>query len=61
MNPNGGSASISNAHLFLGVPGGANHDTVSPSNQAVRVVQAIGNENFDVAIKIDSPIVPTRR
>jgi hypothetical protein len=59
VNPAGGSASISNAHLFIGVPGGANHDPFTSSNQAVRVVQTIGNENFDVAIKIDSPLVPT--
>jgi len=57
--PVGGSASISNSHLFLGVPGGANHDPLLPSNQAVRVVQTIGKENFDVAIKIDSPLFPT--
>jgi Chitobiase/beta-hexosaminidase C-terminal domain/Bacterial Ig-like domain (group 2) len=59
VTPNGGSASISNAHLFLGVPGGVNHDALLPSNQAVRVVQAIGNQDFDVAIKIDSPVVAT--
>jgi hypothetical protein len=56
VTPAGGSASISNSHLFLGVPGGGNHDPLLPSNQAVRVVQTIGNENFDVAIKIDSPL-----
>jgi hypothetical protein len=55
--PQGGTASVSNAHLFLDVPGGSNHDALLPSNQAVRVVQPIGNENFDVAIKIDSPAV----
>jgi hypothetical protein len=55
----GGSASISNAHLFIGVPGGSNHDAMLPSNQAVRVVQAIGDENLDVSIKIDSPVVAT--
>jgi hypothetical protein len=59
VTPAGGSASISNSHLFLGVPGGANHDPLLPSNQAVRVVQTIGNENFDVAMKIDSPLVAT--
>ena len=59
MTPAGGSASISNSHLFIGVPGGANHDPFLPSNQAVRVVQAIGNEDFDVAVKIDSPLVAT--
>ncbi len=57
VTPAGGSASISNSHLFIGVPGGANHDLLLPSNQAVRVVQTIGNEDFDVAVKIDSPLV----
>jgi hypothetical protein len=57
--PAGGAASISNSHLFLGVPGGANHDLLLPSNQAVRVVQTIGSENFDVAVKIDSPLFAT--
>jgi hypothetical protein len=56
VTPAGGSASISNSHLFLGVPGGGNHDALLPSNQAVRVVQTIGNEDFDVAVKIDSPL-----
>jgi hypothetical protein len=59
QTPVGGSASISNSHLFLGVPGGANHDPLQPSNQAVRVVQEIGNQDFDVSIKIDSPLVAT--
>jgi len=54
--PAGGSASISNSHLFIGVPGQANHDLLRGSNRAVRVVQAIGNKDFDVAIKIDSPL-----
>jgi hypothetical protein len=55
-NPAGGSASISDSHLFIGVPGGANHDALHSLNQAVRVMQTIGNANFDVAIKIDSPL-----
>ena len=59
MTPEGGSASISNSHLFIGVPGGSNHDPLLPSNQAVRVMQTIGNEDFDVAIKIDSPLFAT--
>jgi hypothetical protein len=57
--PRGGTASVSNQHLFLNVPGGSNHDALIPSNQAVRVVQPIGNQDFDVSIKIDSPIVAT--
>jgi len=59
VTPAGGSASISNSHLYIGVPGGSNHDAMLPSNQAVRVVQTIGNQNFDVTIKIDSPIFAT--
>jgi hypothetical protein len=57
VTPVGGTASVSNEHLFLDVPGGSNHDTLLPSNQSVRVVQPIGNLDFDVSIKIDSPIV----
>jgi hypothetical protein len=59
VTPAGGSASISNSHLFIGVPGGSNHDPLISPNQAVRVVQTIGDENFDVAIKIDSPLFAT--
>ncbi len=59
VTPGGGTATVSNAHLFLNVPGGSNHDAWHASNQAVRVVQPIGNQNFDVSIKIDSPIVAT--
>jgi hypothetical protein len=59
VTPAGGSASISNSHLYLGVPGGSNHDAMLSSNQAVRVVQTIGNQNFDVTIKIDSPLFAT--
>jgi hypothetical protein len=54
--PAGGSASISNSHLFIGVPGDPNHDLLHGPNRAVRVVQAIGNKDFDVSIKIDSPL-----
>ena len=57
--PQGGTAAVSNQHLFLNVPGGSNHDALHPSNQAVRVVQPIGDQNFDASIKIDSPIVAT--
>jgi hypothetical protein len=59
VTPAGGSASISNSHLYIGVPGGSNHDAMLSSNQAVRVVQTIGNQNFDVAMKIDSPLFAT--
>jgi Beta xylosidase C-terminal Concanavalin A-like domain len=57
--PRGGTASVSDQHLFLNVPGGSNHDALHSSNQALRVVQPIGNQNFDVSIKIDSRVVAT--
>jgi regulation of enolase protein 1 (concanavalin A-like superfamily) len=57
--PNGGSASASNEHLYLIVPGGSNHDTLLPSNQALRVLQPIGDQDFDVSIKIDTPVKAT--
>jgi Beta xylosidase C-terminal Concanavalin A-like domain len=59
VSPVGGWASMSNDHLLLNVPGGSNHDTLAPVNNAVRVMQAIGNYNFDVSIKIDSTLVRT--
>ncbi len=55
--PNGGTATVSDAHLLLNVPGGSNHDALLPSNQALRVVQPIGDDDFDISIKIDSPVV----
>lgn len=57
--PQGGTATVSNAHLFLNVPGGSNHDALHSSNQAVRLVQPIADVNFDVSIKVDSPAVAT--
>jgi hypothetical protein len=56
MTPNGGSASIIGGHLVISVPGGSNHDTLGPSNDAARVVQPIGDTDFDVSIKIDSKV-----
>lgn len=55
--PGGGSASVSNEHLYLNLPGGSNHDTAIPSNQSLRVLQPVGNQDFDVSIKIDTPVV----
>jgi hypothetical protein len=57
--PQGGTASVSNRHIFLNIPGGSNHDRWHPSNQAVRVVQPSGDQSCDVSRKIDSPIVAT--
>ena len=55
--PKGGTASVANAHLLLNVPGGSNHDPLRPSNESVQVVQPIGNQDFDISIKIDSEVV----
>jgi Beta xylosidase C-terminal Concanavalin A-like domain len=57
VTPQGGTATVTNGHLYLNVPGGSNHDALRPSNQSVRVVQPIGNEDFDISIKIDSKVV----
>jgi hypothetical protein len=59
VSPAGGWASVSNDHLVINVPGGGNHDPLAPVNNAVRVMQAIGNYNFDVSIKIDSKLAAT--
>jgi hypothetical protein len=50
---------MANDHLVLNVPGGSNHDTLAPVNEAVRVMQAIGNYNFDVSVKLDSKLIAT--
>ena len=55
--PVGGSAAVSNGELVLTVPAGSNHDAAVPALDAVQVIQAINNTNFDVAVKIDSPLV----
>jgi hypothetical protein len=59
LTPPGGTATVSNAHLFINVPGGSNHNALGQSNQAVQVVQPIGNQDFDISIKIDSEVVAT--
>jgi hypothetical protein len=57
VSPAGGTASVSNAHLFINVPGGSNHDALGSSNQAVQLVQPIGDQDFDISIKVDSEVV----
>ncbi len=54
--PSGGGAAVSGGELVLTVPGGSNHDAFVPALDAVQVVQSISNENFDVAVKIDSTL-----
>jgi regulation of enolase protein 1 (concanavalin A-like superfamily) len=54
--PAGGSASVSNGHLLITVPGGSNHDAFTPALDAVQVEQQVSNANFDVNVKIDSTL-----
>jgi regulation of enolase protein 1 (concanavalin A-like superfamily) len=59
INPvgNGGYA-LTGSHLLLTAPGGSNHDPVfGGANNAVRVVQPVGNADFIVEVKFES--IPT--
>ncbi len=58
--PVGGSVAVSNGELVLTVPAGSNHDAAVPALDAVQVIQPISNANFDVAVKIDSTLLPAR-
>ncbi len=53
--PVSGSAALSGGQLVITVPGGSNHQAYTPLN-AVRVIQAVSNANFDVYIKINSQL-----
>jgi Chitobiase/beta-hexosaminidase C-terminal domain/Beta xylosidase C-terminal Concanavalin A-like domain/FG-GAP-like repeat len=53
--PVGGAAALSGGELLITVPGGTNHQAFTPLN-AVRVIQAVSNANFDVYVKIDSQL-----
>jgi uncharacterized repeat protein (TIGR01451 family) len=54
VNPAGGSYSLNGTHLLLSVPGGSTHDPADTIDKAVRVMQSIGNIDFDVIVKFDS-------
>jgi hypothetical protein len=52
-NPAGGSFTLNGTNLLLSAPGGATHDpTATGSDNAVRMMQAIGNVDFDVNLSI---------
>jgi len=58
LNPAGGSYSLNGSDLFLTAPGGSNHDpSFGGSNNAVGIMQPIGNADFTVEVKFDS--IPT--
>jgi|GEM_PF-741811 len=57
----GGSAVVAgmgtqDAQLLIHVPGGATHDVWSDGNNAVRVLQAVPNTDFEVQVKFDSAV-----
>jgi regulation of enolase protein 1 (concanavalin A-like superfamily) len=55
VNPAGGSYSLNGTDLLLTAPGGSNHDpSYGGVNNAVRVMQAVGNSDFTVEVKFDS-------
>ena len=55
VNPAGGSYSLNGTNLLLSVPGGATHDaTATGTDNVVRIMQTIGNVDFDVVVKFDS-------
>ncbi len=56
--PVSGSAALSGGQLVITVPGGTDHQAYTPLN-AVRVIQAVSNANFDVYVKINSQLTPS--
>ena len=56
--PSGGSASVDEGHLLLSVPGGRNHESDANTNQALRLMQPIGNIDFDVSTKLELVFQP---
>ena len=53
--PAGGTAALSGGSLLITVPGGSNHQAYTPLN-AVRVIQAVSNADFDVYVQINTPL-----
>ena len=51
-----GSVSESAGHLQLKVPAGVSHDVWTSGNRSLRVLQAISDVDFEVEIKLDSPV-----
>ena len=47
---------MANGHAQLAVPGGSNHDAFVGGNNSVRILQPVGNSDFDVAAKFDSNV-----
>ena len=57
VNPVGdGSYSLSGTNLLLSVPAGVNHDVWATGNNGARIMQSITNVDFEVAVKMDTPV-----
>ncbi|UHD17109.1 PKD domain-containing protein [Thiocapsa bogorovii] len=57
VNPLGDAAlSLNGAQASISVPGGTAHDIWTAGNFAPRIMQAAPNANFEVEIKLDSPV-----
>jgi regulation of enolase protein 1 (concanavalin A-like superfamily) len=54
--PAGGSASVTAGALAIAVPAGSSHEIWSSGNRGVRVMQAIGDGDFRVDAKLDTPL-----
>lgn len=55
-NPVGdGTVSVSGGRLRMSIPGGVDHDVWTNGNRSLNVMQAIGNVDFQVVAKFDSP------
>jgi uncharacterized repeat protein (TIGR01451 family) len=57
VNPVGdGTVTQTGAQLRLGLPAGSVHDVWSSGDSSARIMQAIGNVDFEVAVKFDSTV-----
>ncbi|MCB0130388.1 MAG: InlB B-repeat-containing protein, partial [Caldilineaceae bacterium] len=54
-----GGYSFGNGRLELIVPGGSSHDVWDGGNNAVRVMQAASDSNFELEVKFESGVVDT--
>jgi len=56
FNPVGdGTVTVNGDHLLMSIPGGVDHDVWSAGNRSLNVMQTIGNSDFQVVTKFDSP------
>ena len=57
VNPVGdGSESLTGTNLLLTVPAGVSHDVWSTGDNAARILQPITNVDFEVMVKMDTPV-----